>query len=79
MIIAAVAEANDCVLVTDNEKDFVGLKTVNPSAGRELRLGGGRRRPLGVEDASSPTGFLDCQPQRPARARAGGVNWLAEG
>ena len=30
MIIAAVAEANDCVLVTDNEKDFIGLKTVNP-------------------------------------------------
>jgi predicted nucleic acid-binding protein len=31
MIIAAVAEANDCVLVTDNEKDFIGLKIVNPS------------------------------------------------
>ena len=30
MIIAAVAEANDCVLVTDNERDFVGLKIVNP-------------------------------------------------
>lgn len=30
MIVAAVAEANDCVLVTDNEKDFAGLKIVNP-------------------------------------------------
>jgi toxin FitB len=30
MIIAAVAEANDCVVVTDNEKDFAGLKFVNP-------------------------------------------------
>lgn len=30
MIIAAVAEANDCVVVTDNEKDFAGLKIVNP-------------------------------------------------
>jgi toxin FitB len=30
MIIAAVAEANECVLVTDNEKDFAGLKIVNP-------------------------------------------------
>ena len=30
MIIAAIAEANDCVLATDNEKDFVGLKFVNP-------------------------------------------------
>lgn len=30
MIIAAVAEANDCVLVTDNEKDFSGVKMINP-------------------------------------------------
>ena len=30
MIIAAVAEANGCVVVTDNEKDFTGLKFVNP-------------------------------------------------
>lgn len=30
MIIAAVAEANDCVLITDNEKGFAGLKVVNP-------------------------------------------------
>jgi predicted nucleic acid-binding protein len=30
MIIAAVAEANECVVVTDNEKDFVGLSILNP-------------------------------------------------
>jgi predicted nucleic acid-binding protein len=30
MIIAAVAEANDCIVVTDNEKHFGGLKVVNP-------------------------------------------------
>lgn len=30
MIIAAIAEANDCVIVTDNEKHFIGLKIVNP-------------------------------------------------
>jgi predicted nucleic acid-binding protein len=30
MIVAAVAEANDCVVVTDNERDFAGLKVVNP-------------------------------------------------
>jgi predicted nucleic acid-binding protein len=30
MIVAAVAEANDCVVVTDNVKHFTGLKTVNP-------------------------------------------------
>jgi toxin FitB len=35
MIIAATAEANECVVVTDNEKDFTGLKFVNPlRAGR---------------------------------------------
>ena len=30
MIIAAVAESNDCIVVTDNEKDFSGLKFINP-------------------------------------------------
>jgi predicted nucleic acid-binding protein len=30
MILAATAEANDCVLVTDNEKHFAGLKFINP-------------------------------------------------
>lgn len=30
MIVAAVAEANGCVIVTDNEKDFAGLGFVNP-------------------------------------------------
>lgn len=29
-IIAAVAEVNDCVVVTDSEKDFPGLRIVNP-------------------------------------------------
>ena len=33
MIIAAVAGANDCVVVTDNEKDFVGIEIVNPMRG----------------------------------------------
>jgi toxin FitB len=33
-IIAAVAEANACIVVTDNEKDFEGIEIVNP-----LRLG----------------------------------------
>jgi toxin FitB len=30
MIIAAVADANDCVVVTANEKDFAGINFVNP-------------------------------------------------
>ncbi len=30
MIVAAVAEASGCIIVTDNEKDFAGLKFVNP-------------------------------------------------
>jgi predicted nucleic acid-binding protein len=30
MIVAAVAQANDCMIATDNEKDFAGLEVVNP-------------------------------------------------
>jgi toxin FitB len=30
MMIATVAEGNDCVLVTGNEKDFAVVKIVNP-------------------------------------------------
>lgn len=30
MILAAVALANDCLVVTDNEKDFKGLQFLNP-------------------------------------------------
>ena len=30
MILAAVAEANDCIVATDNEKDFSGLDFFNP-------------------------------------------------
>ncbi len=30
MIVAAVAEANGCVVVTDNEKDFQGVEIINP-------------------------------------------------
>jgi predicted nucleic acid-binding protein len=29
-IIAAVAEANECVVVTDNERDFEGVDIINP-------------------------------------------------
>lgn len=30
MIIAAVAEANGCIVVTDNESDFEGIDIINP-------------------------------------------------
>ena len=30
MIIAAVAVANDCIVATDNEKDFAGIAIFNP-------------------------------------------------
>jgi len=30
MIVASIAEANGCVIVTDNEKHFWGLSAVNP-------------------------------------------------
>jgi predicted nucleic acid-binding protein len=33
-IIAAVAEANQCVVVTDNERDFPGIETFNPIRAR---------------------------------------------
>jgi predicted nucleic acid-binding protein len=33
MIVAAVAQANDCVVVTDNERDFAGLEFFNPMRG----------------------------------------------
>lgn len=29
-IIASIAEANSCVVVTDNEKDFAGVEVINP-------------------------------------------------
>ena len=34
-IIAATAEANDCVVVTDNERDFADDEIVNPLRGDE--------------------------------------------
>jgi toxin FitB len=30
MILAAISEAHDCIVVTDNEKHFAGLKFLNP-------------------------------------------------
>ena len=30
MLIAAIAQVNDCVLVSDNEKHFTGVKLLNP-------------------------------------------------
>jgi predicted nucleic acid-binding protein len=29
-IVAAVAEVNDCIVVTDNEQDFAGISILNP-------------------------------------------------
>ena len=33
MILAAVAEVNNCTVVTDNERDFVGINFINPIRG----------------------------------------------
>ena len=30
MMIAAIADANECVVVTDNERDFSGVRILNP-------------------------------------------------
>lgn len=35
-IIAAVARANDCIVVTDNERDFDGIQVFNPLHGDAL-------------------------------------------
>ncbi|MFB4382241.1 PIN domain-containing protein [Agrobacterium sp. LR_9] len=32
-IIAAIATTNDCVVVTDNERDFAGVEIINPLRG----------------------------------------------
>lgn len=33
MIVAAIAEANGCLVVTDNERDFAGIEIFNPMWG----------------------------------------------
>lgn len=33
MIVAAIAGTNDCVVVTDNERDFAGTEIINPIRG----------------------------------------------
>lgn len=33
MIVAAVAGANECIVVTDNERDFAGIQIINPMRG----------------------------------------------
>ena len=38
MIIAAIAGAHDCAVVTDNEKDFAGIEIVNPMRNGKLRF-----------------------------------------
>lgn len=35
MIVAAVAEANACLVVTDNERDFAGIPFLNPLRGTD--------------------------------------------
>lgn len=34
-IIAAVAEVNGCVVVTDKERDFAGIEAINPLRGEK--------------------------------------------
>jgi predicted nucleic acid-binding protein len=35
MIIAAIAEANGCLVVTDDDRNFAGLRIVNPMRPRD--------------------------------------------
>jgi toxin FitB len=39
MIIAATALSNECVVVTDNERDFAGLGFVNPMRTEQADFG----------------------------------------
>jgi predicted nucleic acid-binding protein len=48
MIIAAVAAAHECMIVTDNEKDFAGLQIVNPMRGAASSRGSGASPVPGV-------------------------------
>jgi hypothetical protein len=32
-MIAVITETNDCVVLTDNERDFEGVKVINPLRG----------------------------------------------
>ena len=36
MIVASTADANGCIVVTDNEKDFAGIEIINPLRGAAL-------------------------------------------
>lgn len=40
-IIGAIAVANDCVVVTDNQRDFSGIKMLNPMRDHQTGLTGG--------------------------------------
>ncbi len=42
MIVAAIAEVNNCMLVTDNEKHFPGVKLLNPLRGVRRKESAGR-------------------------------------
>lgn len=42
MIIASIARSNDCIIVTDNEKDFADIEFVNPLAASDPAFRAGR-------------------------------------
>ena len=58
MIIAAIAGANDCVVVTDNEKDFAGVEILNPMRRIDLMR---RRDPEGYGTANSIPPLSACR------------------
>jgi len=37
MVVAAIAEVNDCVVVSENEQHFAGIRVFNPMRGRRYR------------------------------------------
>ena len=55
MIVASVALANDCTIVTENERDFAGLEILNPMRTWDA----GSLRSSGATSGFDPRQFLD--------------------
>jgi predicted nucleic acid-binding protein len=72
MIIAAVAEANRCVIVTENERDFASLKVVNPFELTSICLG---RKPALAGRYPRQAALRLCTSDQGANRRAHPSGW----
>ena len=65
MISASVAATNDCIIVTDNERDFEGLEFLT-------RCGVASSRVVAAKYSGTPSASLDFQPRQLRRQGAAG-------